>query len=319
MAETERTTGRIKISGKVLAAVVLLACLIIASAVYTVPRLSGTFKEYRALRKDLKTAQTERSAAEKANAALAQNVKEMTKMRTDSEKLSSQVFELAAKTEKEISEGKSDKKICYITLDDGPYRRGQDFLELFRKYDVKATFFLTTANGDLLPHQADIPASSVYPEYLKFGHTIGNHTYTHDYGTGGLYSDTGAFMKAVKDQDDFTAEATGGYRTKIVRFPGGSGMAGSRLDAITESLREEGYTWVDWTVDSGDSWGSDTANASLIKSNVISASKEQDIMVVLCHEWSEETLEAMPDIIDTLRGSGYIFLPLFPESMMVNK
>ncbi len=319
MAETERTTGRIKISGKVLAAVVLLACLIIASAVYTVPRLSGTFKEYRALRKDLKTAQTERSAAEKANAALAQNVKEMTKMRTDSEKLSSQVFELAAKTEKEISEGKSDKKICYITLDDGPYRRGQDFLELFRKYDVKATFFLTTANGDLLPDQADIPASSVYPEYLKFGHTIGNHTYTHDYGTGGLYSDTGAFMKAVKDQDDFTAEATGGYRTKIVRFPGGSGMAGSRLDAITESLREEGYTWVDWTVDSGDSWGSDTANASLIKSNVISASKEQDIMVVLCHEWSEETLEAMPDIIDTLRGSGYIFLPLFPESMMVNK
>ena len=319
MAETERSTGRIKVSGKVLAAAALIACAIIAATVFVVPKFAGTFKEYRALRADLKKAQSEQTAAEKSNAALAQSVKEMTRMKTDCEKLSSQVFELAAKTEKEITEGKSKKKICYITLDDGPYRRGQDFLELFSKYDVKATFFMTTANGNVLPDQADISASSVYPDYLRYGHTIGNHTYSHAYGPGGLYSDTGAFMQAVEEQQNFTEEATGGYKTQIVRFPGGTGMAGSRLGAIEDALREEGYTWIDWTVDSGDSWGSDTANASLIKSNVISASKEQDIMVVLFHEWSEPTLEAMPDIIDTLRGSGYIFLPLFPGSMMVSK
>lgn len=319
MAETERTTGRIKISGKGLAAILLLACLILAATVFVAPRFAGTFREYRALRKDHKAAQTELAAADKTNGELAQKVKEMTKMQTDSEKLRKQVFELAAQTEKAISEGKSSKKICYITLDDGPYKRGQDFLELFRKYDVKATFFLTTANGDVLPDQADISASSMYPEYLRYGHTIGNHTYSHDYGEGGLYSDTGAFMKAVEDQQNFTEEATGGYRPQIIRFPGGTGMAGSRLGDIEDSLRERGYTWVDWTVDSGDSWGSDVANTSLIKSNVLAASKEQNIMVVLFHEWSQPTLEAMPDIIDSLRASGYILLPLFPESIMVSK
>ncbi|MBQ6457099.1 MAG: polysaccharide deacetylase family protein [Mogibacterium sp.] len=319
MAETERTDRRIKISKAGLIAAALLACAILAATVFTVPRFAGVFKEYRGLRQSYKTAQKELTAAEKANAGLSQKVKEMTKMKTDSEKLSKQVFELAAKTEQDIVDGKSNKKICYITLDDGPYKRGQDFLELFRKYDVKATFFLTTANGDLLPDQADISASSVYPDYLRYGHTIGNHTYSHDYGDGGLYSDTGAFMKSVEDQTNFTEEATGGYVPRIVRFPGGSGMAGSRLDEIEDSLRERGYTWVDWTVDSGDSWGTDVANATLIKSNVLDASKEQDIMVVLFHEWSEPTLEAMPDIIDSLRGSGYIFLPLFPESVMVSK
>ena len=96
-------------------------------------------------------------------------------------------------------------------------------------------------------------------------------------------------------------------------------MAGSRLDQIEDALREKGYGWVDWTIDSGDSWGKDTVNESLIKSNVLAATKEQNIMVVLFHEWSQPTIDAMPEIIDGLREKGYIFLPLFKESMMVNK
>ncbi len=96
-------------------------------------------------------------------------------------------------------------------------------------------------------------------------------------------------------------------------------MAGSRLGTIEKALREKGYCWVDWTVDSGDSWGKDKVNSSLIKSNVLAATKKQNIMVVLFHEWSQPTLDALPEIIDGLREKGYIFLPLFPESMMVEK
>ena len=300
-----------------LAILVLLACIMLIAAVLIVPRFGKTFTAYRTARSEYKAAEKAYTAAERTNAELAQKVKEMKQMKSESDKLQNKVFTLAAKTEKDIKDGKSNKKICYITIDDGPYNRGKKFLELFKQYDVKATFFLTTANGDKLPDQADLSAKSMYPEYLKFGHTIGNHTYSHDYRS--IYSGSKAFMKTVEKQEKFTEEAAGGYKAQIVRFPGGTGMAGSRLGAIQEALKDNGYGWIDWTVDSGDSWGKDKVNASLIKSNVLAASKEQKIMVILFHEWSQSTIDAMPEIIDSLRSSGYIFLPLFYESTMVEK
>ena len=300
-----------------LAAIIVLACIILIAAGFIVPRFGKTFASYRTARSEYKAAEKEYATAERTNAELSQKVKEMKQMKDESERLRQKVFNLAARTEKDIEDGKSNKKICYITVDDGPYNRGKKFLELFKQYDVKATFFLTTANGDKLPDQADLSAKSMYPEYLKYGHTIGNHTYSHDYRS--VYSGSKAFMKTVEKQEKFTEEATGGYKSQIVRFPGGTGMAGSRLGTIEKALREKGYCWVDWTVDSGDSWGKDKVNSSLIKSNVLAATKKQNIMVVLFHEWSQPTLDALPEIIDGLREKGYIFLPLFPESMMVEK
>ena len=319
MAETGRETGRIKINSTLLILIAIIVALIIGAAVYVTPRFGKVFADYRAARKDYKAASAELKAAEDANDELNRVINEVNDINSESDKLQKKVFTLAAQLEKDITDGKSNKKICYITIDDGPYNRGNKYLELFSKYDVKATFFLTTANGNKLPDQADITAASMYPEYLKYGHTIGNHTYSHDYGDGGIYSDSGAFMKSVEEQRKFTEEATGGYTPVLVRFPGGTGMAGSRLDQIEDALREKGYGWVDWTIDSGDSWGKDTVNESLIKSNVLAATKEQNIMVVLFHEWSQPTIDAMPEIIDGLREKGYIFLPLFKESMMVNK
>jgi peptidoglycan/xylan/chitin deacetylase (PgdA/CDA1 family) len=49
------------------------------------------------------------------------------------------------------------------------------------------------------------------------------------------------------------------------------------------------------------------------------AAKDQKIMVILCHEWSRDTEKALPGMIEYLEGEGYIFLPLFYDSQMVNK
>ena len=319
MAKTKREANGIKISGKIIVVIAVLVLLLLAAGVYIAPKFGGTFSEYRAARSEYKAAKKELSAAQAANNDISRILGDKQKAKDESDKLSRKVFSAAAALEKDIQAGKSKKKICYITIDDGPYNRGLKYLEIFNKYDVKATFFLTTANGDKLPDQADITASSRYPEYLKYGHTIGNHTYSHDYQNGGIYSDTGAFMKAVEDQRKFTEEAAGGYSPVIVRFPGGTSMAGDRLGDIEDALREKGYVWADWTVDAGDSWGSDRANSALIKSNVMAATKEQNIMVVLFHEWSQPTIDVMPEIIEGLQEKGYIFLPLFPESMMVQR
>ena len=320
MAEDKGSARGIRISDTMLKALAALIVITLIAAVFVVPKYGKVFKAYSAARSEYKAAQAGYEAAEQKNSDLTKKLEEMEGMKTETDALTAEVFKLAAQTEKDIQEGKSTKKICYITLDDGPYKKGQDFLALFNEYGVKATFFLTTANGDKLPDQADISAKSMYPEYLKYGHTIGNHTYSHAYGQGGIYTSAEAFMNAVDNQQKFTEEATGGtYTPKIVRFPGGSGEAGENAEAIKEALRKEGLGWVDWTVDSGDSWGSDKASAELIKSNIREAAKDQKIMVILCHEWSKDSLDAMPSVIKYLDKKGYIFLPLFPESVMVQK
>lgn len=319
MAENKGQTRGIKISSRILIVLAVLIGITLLAAVFVVPKYGKVFSAYRELRAEYKAADADLGDAQQLNTDLTQKLEEMTAMQKECSDLSTEVFTMAAQLEQDITEGKSNKKICYITLDDGPYSKGKRFLDLFNEYDIKATFFLTTANGDKLPDQADQSARSMYPEYLKYGHTIGNHTYSHNYSDGGVYSSSKAFMKAVHKQQDFTEEATGGYLPKIVRFPGGTGMAGSKYDSIAEALRKEGFVWVDWTVDSGDSWGSDKVTADLIKNNVKEAAAKQKIMVILFHEWSQTSLEAMPEIIEYLSGEGYIFLPLFPESIMVQK
>lgn len=318
MAEDKRPTRTIRISDKLLIAIAVLIGITLLAAVLIVPKYGKVFAAYRTARGEYKAASKELSAAEKEKAELEERYENLENLINETDALTTEVFTLALKTEQEIRDGKSNKKICYITLDDGPYNRGKKFLELFDKYGVKATFFLTTANGDKLPDQADLSAKSMYPEYIRRGHTIGNHSYSHNYKAGGIYSSSKAFMKSINKQQKFTEEATGGYTPKIVRFPGGTSEAGAKQGDIEEALRKENLGWIDWTVDSGDSWGSGVTT-DLIKDNVMKAAKKQDIMVILFHEWSQTSLEAMPEIIEGLREQGYIFLPLFPESTMVQK
>lgn len=321
MGETERKPdgGKIRIDNRLIIALAVLVLASIVMAIVLLPGAGKTISEYRKVKSANKAAELDLNAAKDENARLLNELDELKQMKTDIPALEKEVFELASKLEKDIVDGKSDKKICYITLDDGPYNRGNKWIELFNKYDIKATFFLTTANGNKLPDQADIKASAMYPEYLKYGHTIGNHTYSHDYNQGGIYRSAGAFMEAVSKQEKFTEESTGGYKTTIVRFPGGTSTAGSNSEEIKAALRKQGYGWVDWTVDSGDSSGASDLSADKIVKTVKKAAKSQDIMVILCHEWSQNSLDAMPEIIEYLKEQGYVFLPLFYDSVMVQK
>ena len=71
-------------------------------------------------------------------------------------------------------ETSSGNKIIYLTFDDGPGYYTNKILKTLDKYNVKATFFVT--------HQFPSYASLIKTEYEK-GHSIGVHTYTHNYKT----------------------------------------------------------------------------------------------------------------------------------------
>ena len=70
---------------------------------------------------------------------------------------------------------KRDKKILYLTFDDGPYNMLSPFiLDELKKYKAKATFFYLGSKAEK------------YPKLIKRckdeNHKIGNHTYSHPNG-----------------------------------------------------------------------------------------------------------------------------------------
>jgi len=72
-----------------------------------------------------------------------------------------------------ISRGAPDKKAVALTFDDGPDPLSTPpLLDLLRKHQVKATFFVTGRKAAEHPH--------VMKEILLQGHSVGNHSYTHN-------------------------------------------------------------------------------------------------------------------------------------------
>ncbi len=70
-----------------------------------------------------------------------------------------------------------DEDGIYITFDDGPTPGVTEWiLATLKKYDAKATFFVLGKNVELYP--------DLYEKILSEGHSVGNHTYSHQKGWG---------------------------------------------------------------------------------------------------------------------------------------
>ena len=66
----------------------------------------------------------------------------------------------------------TDKKVLYLTFDDGPIPEVTTWvLDELKKYKAKATFFCIGKNIDENPE--------IFKRIIKEGHGIGNHTYNH--------------------------------------------------------------------------------------------------------------------------------------------
>ena len=226
-----------------------------------------------------------------------------------------EVFKLASLLENKIKNNETNKKIAYLTFDDGPYYNTYKVLSILKENHVKATFFTTNVNGDYCYDNKNYLCHKLYKEYAKDNHTIANHTYTHGWNRG-LYKNTESFMDAVKKQEELVKSETG-IITNIVRFPGGSSTPGATKGKLMkEALYKAGYGWVDWTAQDGD--GGWIANADEGWKNFL-ASIGEKIEVVLFHDYDSKTTAILPKVISHLRENNYILLPLFYDSIMVNK
>lgn len=224
-------------------------------------------------------------------------------------------YENTARTERVITvKAKSDlkppvdpdEKTIYLTFDDGPGPHTTRLLEVLKKYNVKATFFVcNTAYVDLLD---DIAAD---------GHTVAIHTYSHNYSR--IYASEEAFYKDLNAMQDLICSHTG-VNPVITRFPGGSSNSVSRkycvgiMTQLTQSLQEKGFYYFDWNVDSGDAGGTKTTEG--VVQNVINgiSRSSRKNHYVLQHDIYGFSVDAVEEIIVWGLENGYTFKAITPDS-----
>ncbi len=198
-------------------------------------------------------------------------------------------------------------KVCYLTFDDGPSDNTLKILKILKKYNAKATFFVT-ANGK----------TQYMKNIVDEGHAIALHTYSHDYPT--VYSSVDAYFKDLKKISDLVKNQTG-VESKIIRFPGGSSNTISKsycrgiMTVLTKKVQDKGYQYFDWNCDSGDADGNNIPASRLIN-NVKNTYYNQKNLVILMHDTAakDTTVDALPSIIEFLKSKGYSFKALTPYS-----
>lgn len=232
--------------------------------------------------------------------------------------LKKEVFVNASSLEKKIKAKETNAKIAYITFDDGPYYLTYKFLGILDKYHIKATFFTIGSGKTKCYDNSSYECTKLYSEIAYRGHTMGNHTYSHNLrrsSSGYVYSSVNAFITQLDKQAENLLNRTG-VTTTIMRFPGGSSTAGRLKSSMISAIRSKGYGYVDWTAQDGD--GGYLTSKTQAWNNFKNSINEQ-IEVLLLHDYSYITLSILPDMIEYLQNNNYVILPLFYDSVMVNK
>lgn len=201
-------------------------------------------------------------------------------------------------------------KVIYLTFDDGPYKYTDQLLDILDKYNVKATFFTTSA----YPNYAyDIA------EEAKRGHTVAVHTASHNYAQ--IYSSASAYW-ADFDKQNAVIEQQTGSKTNLFRFPGGSSNTVSKnycsgvITQIASDAATKGYVYFDWNVSSGDA-GETTSSDDVynnVTTQIAANSKYGKPSVVLQHDVKEFSVNAVERIINWGLENGYSFKALTADS-----
>lgn len=200
----------------------------------------------------------------------------------------------------------SNKKIVYLTFDDGPSQNTQKILNILDQYHAKATFFVT----DQEP-KYDYLIKTAY----KKGHTIGLHSSTHEYS---IYRSEKTYFDDLNKIGQ-TVKKEIGYVPAFVRFPGGSSNTISRnyapgiMHKLAKELNAKGYQYYDWNADCTDG-SMANGNPNTLVTRALQC-KDNNI-VLLCHdtEAKSHTVDALPRIIQGYQKRGYVFKAITNKS-----
>ena len=169
-----------------------------------------------------------------------------------------------------------DRSAVYLTFDDGPSDRTDEVLKILDEKGVKATFFVIGREDETSIQRIKKAAAA--------GHTIGMHSYSHDYEK--IYTSVEDFL------DDFyklfvILRDEAGVTPTVFRFPGGSlnnYNQGVYKEIIAEMLRR-GFRYYDWNLSA-----EDAAKKSPSASTLATSSGYTPSTVTLKPSWPQTSL-----------------------------
>ncbi len=188
-----------------------------------------------------------------------------------------------------------------LTFDDGPHPRYTDrILAILKEQGVKAVFFEVGENIGRATQGGGLRATraaSASRHVREAGHTVANHTYSHELLT--KLAD-----KGVADQIDWTDRVlrriVGADAPALFRPPYGAGS-----ERVLAALAARAKQSVLWNIDSKD-WA-DPVPLS-IANRVIRGIEGERHGIILFHDIQARTIDALPLVIETAKAKGYRFL-----------
>ncbi|MFG1704692.1 polysaccharide deacetylase family protein [Nonomuraea sp. M3C6] len=178
-------------------------------------------------------------------------------------------------------------KCVALTFDDGPGRYTAKLLDILRRRDVRATFFVV---GQMVA--ADKGGRTVR-RIADDGHELGNHSWSHP-------SLTGLSQQELKRQLKYTeniVQRLTGVRMRVMRPP-----YGATDDDVAAETRREGLAQILWNVDTLD-WRDRVA--SIVAKR---AGQAKPGSIILLHDIHGSTVDAVPAMLDALAKKGYTFV-----------
>ena len=186
----------------------------------------------------------------------------------------------------------TNEKIVALTFDDGPHKKyTPEVLDLLKKYNARATFFVVGEHADQNPE--------VILRMYEEGHELAIHTYTHP-----LKTTIPNLMEEIKQTHE-TIFGISGYSPTLFRP-----VEGQYTDAMIEAVAKEGYKVVMW------SWHLDTLDWKNPGVNNIVETVLKGVQggnIVLFHDGGgnrEQTVKALETILPDLEKQGYQFVTI---------
>jgi peptidoglycan/xylan/chitin deacetylase (PgdA/CDA1 family) len=181
-----------------------------------------------------------------------------------------------------VSAASTERPVVALTFDDGPSEYTDRYLDVLREKEVPATFFEI---GQEMPGR-----EATMRRILAEGDEIGDHTENHVEDPG--YAQIAGAAERIKEYT--------GFEPCLFRPPGGA-----ENSSVIDTAGSLGMKTIIWDVDPRD-WS--LPGTAEIYSNIVDNAKPGAI--ILMHDGGgprDETLAALPRIIDTLRARGYSF------------
>lgn len=184
------------------------------------------------------------------------------------------------------------KKLVALTFDDGPTHYTPRILDILKKYNIKATFFVCGYKVKAHP--------KIFSQIRDAGHEIAGHS---------MYHQDFRKLTAKQIKDDFTQMIQLIGKHQYCRFPYGAGD-----EEATKIAKEFNCTPVTWNADTLD-WKQQRSVADVIHT-VEREVRPAAPTVILCH-CNSKTVASLPKIIDFLAADSlFVAISKIPKDML---